>query len=111
MALSNALAALSGILIARQQGFVDIGMGGGVLLSSLAGLAIGEALTPRATSFVAHALISALVGSILYQTIQALAVHAGLPAADLKFVTAALVVALIVPRTIRAGSPEEGVLT
>jgi len=111
LALSNALAAVSGILLVRQQGFIDIGMGAGVLLTSLAGLAIGEALTPRVIPFVPHVLISAVIGSIVYQVIQTLAVHAGLPAADLKLVTALLVIAMIVPRTIRANSPEEGVLT
>jgi putative ABC transport system permease protein len=42
--LSNAMVSLSGALICQYQGFADVGMGIGTIVSGLASLIIGEML-------------------------------------------------------------------
>ncbi|BAD42005.1 ABC transporter permease [Symbiobacterium thermophilum] len=101
--LSNAVVGLGGALVAQYSGFADAQMGIGTIVASLAALIIGEALFGSPTVF--RATLSALLGSIIYRAIFALALRAGFQASDLKLVTAALVViALSIPqikRTIR----------
>ncbi len=101
--LSNGIVGLGGALVAQYSGFADAQMGIGTIVAALAALIIGEALFGAPTVF--RATISALLGSIIYRTIFALALRAGFQASDLKLVTAALVVlALSIPhikRTVR----------
>lgn len=89
LALANGLIGLGGALIVQQQGFVDVGMGLGVLINGLASLVIGEALTGRKT--VARQLAAPVVGSILYFQLVSLGLSSGLKPGDLKLVTAVFV--------------------
>lgn len=100
LAIANGLAALAGALLVQQQGFADIGMGFGVLVSGLAALVIGETLLGRTS--IALILIGPLVGAIAYYQAVSLGLALGLHPSDLKLVTALLVlVALAVP-TLRS---------
>ena len=47
LAITNSLAALSGVLLSIHQGFTDISMGQGVLILALAAMTIGERLLPE----------------------------------------------------------------
>lgn len=102
LALSNGLVALAGALFAQIQGAADISMGVGVIIVGLASVIGGAAL--MSTRTVALATLSALVGSVLYRILIALALNVdfiGLTASDVNIVTAILVtVALVAP-----GSP------
>lgn len=69
--ISNALIALSGGLIAQYQGYADISSGTGILVVGLASVIIGEAVFGRRG--VAIGFVSAIVGSIIYRYIIALA--------------------------------------
>ena len=90
--ISNALIALSGGLIAQYQGYADISSGTGILVVGLASVIIGEAVFGRRS--VAIGFVSAIVGSIIYRYIIALATrYSPLPAYMLKLVSA-LIVAL-----------------
>lgn len=89
LALANGLVGLGGALIVQQQGFVDVGMGLGVLINGLASLVIGEALTGRKT--ITRQLAAPVVGSILYFQLVSLGLSSGLKPGDLKLVTAVFV--------------------
>ncbi|OTA41775.1 MAG: ABC transporter permease [Symbiobacterium thermophilum] len=105
--LSNAVVGLGGALVAQYSGFADAQMGIGTIVASLAALIIGEALFGAPTVF--RATLAALLGSIVYRAIFALALRAGFQASDLKLVTAALVViALSIPQIKRTVRLPEG---
>jgi putative ABC transport system permease protein len=90
--VSNGLIALSGGLIAQYQGYADISSGTGILVVGLASVIIGEAFFGRRS--VSVGFVSAIVGSIVYRYIIALATrYSPLPAYMLKLVSA-LIVAL-----------------
>lgn len=107
LAITNSVAALSGVVFARYQGFVDVGMGQGVLITSLAALAIGETLFRwrRLPAFVSL-LLSVWAGSVLYQWALSTALSIGFPAATTKLVTAGIVVAFLAVQYRTRGSEE-----
>lgn len=102
MAMSNGLVALSGALFAQSQGSADVTMGVGVIVVGLAAVIGGEAIiTPRT---VLRATLAAVVGSVLYRIVVALALNAdvlGLQAQDLNLITAVLVAAAMVLPGVR----------
>jgi putative ABC transport system permease protein len=96
LAMSNGLVAMSGGLLAQYQGFADVQMGIGMVVWGLASIIIGEALVGgRDLGFV---IIGAVMGSVLFRLIVALALRGGLDPNDLKLVTAVFVfIALVAP--------------
>jgi putative ABC transport system permease protein len=97
LAVSNAVIALSGALVAQNHGFADIGMGIGVLVTGAAAVLIGEALFGDRT--VGWWIVAAIVGVIIYRFLVALALRVGLQPTDLRLVTALLLLlALMLPR-------------
>lgn len=97
LALSNACIGLSGGLIAQYQSFADINSGVGILVVGLASVIIGETFLRKRT--VTVGFISAIVGSIVYRYIIAIATKSNFfPAYMLKLVSAVIVaIALAVP--------------
>jgi putative tryptophan/tyrosine transport system permease protein len=97
LALSNGLIALAGGLLTQYQGFADVQMGIGMVVWGLASVIIGEALVGvRALGFV---ITGAVMGSVLFRLIVALALRGGLDPNDLKLITAVFVFfALVLPR-------------
>lgn len=94
--LSNALVAVSGALIAQDNGFADVGMGTGTIVIGLASVIIGEVLFGTRDFF--NRLVSVVLGSIVYRVVIAVVLQMGMPPNDLKLFTAALVaVALAMP--------------
>jgi putative tryptophan/tyrosine transport system permease protein len=94
LALSNGLIALSGALLTQYQGFADVQMGIGMVVWGLASIIIGEALVGvRALGFV---ITGAIMGSILFRLIVAIALRGGLDPNDLKLITAVFVFAALV---------------
>ena len=99
--MSNGLVALSGALVAQNQGAADVGMGIGTIVAGLASVIIGETVFGCKT--IARAFIAALLGSVLYRL--AIAVALGMEfgsfkfnPSDLNLITAILVIcALITP--------------
>ncbi|TXK83917.1 ABC transporter permease [Paenibacillus sp. N3.4] len=102
VSLSNGLVALSGALIAQQSGFADISMGIGMIVIGLASVIIGEAIFGARTVF--QATLAAVLGSIVYRIVVALALRVEwLNASDLKLITAIIVIiALVVPSVQRS---------
>ena len=102
IAISNGFVALSGALLAQYQGFADVGMGIGMVVWGLASVIIGEALV--GTNQLGLTIIGAVMGSVLFRLMVAVALRWGLSPNDLKLITATFVfVALIVPQFIRKG--------
>ncbi len=100
LALSNGLIAFSGGLLAQYQGFADVQMGIGMVVWGLASIIIGEALVGvRALGFL---ITGAVMGSVLFRLIVAVALRGGLDPNDLKLVTAGFVfLALVLPSFLR----------
>jgi len=100
LALSNGLVALSGAVLAQYQGFADVQMGIGMVVWGFASVIIGEALV--GTRQLGFAITVAVMGSILFRLLVAVALRWGLNPNDLKLITAAFVfVALILPLILR----------
>jgi len=100
LAISNGLVALSGALLAQYQGFADVGMGIGMVVWGLASVIIGEALV--GTNQVGLTIIGAVMGSVLFRLMVAVALRWGLSPNDLKLITTIFVFfALIVPQFLR----------
>jgi len=99
LAVSNGLIALAGALLAQYQGFADVQMGIGMVVWGLASVIIGEALV--GTQQLGLVIIGAVMGSVLFRLLIAIALRAGLNPNDLKLITAAFVfVALILPNVL-----------
>lgn len=99
LAISNALASLSGALVSQYQCFVDVGMGTGVVIVSLAGVIIGETLLKPEK--IGTLLIAAILGMIIYEGIITFCLQLGLPATDLKIATAIMTILFIVLKQIQ----------
>ncbi|MCX7115792.1 MAG: ABC transporter permease [Gammaproteobacteria bacterium] len=84
---------LGGGLMVQMQSYMDVGMGVGIVIHALAALMIGESVVGHHT--LKQQLMAPLVGALLYQQIQGLALSLGLAPSDLKFFTGALVIAVI----------------
>ena len=98
---ANALVGLAGALLAQYQGFADVQMGIGMIVWGLASIIIGEALVARATP--GYALCGAIMGTLLFRLLVAIALRWGLNPNDLKLVTAVFVfAALVLPGGLRA---------
>ena len=89
LCLANALTALSGALLAQYQKTADINLGTGMVIIGLASLIIGESLFPRGKLWMKAA--GALVGSLLYRFIIAIALRMDLPSECLKLISAVIV--------------------
>ena len=89
LCLANALTALSGALLAQYQKTADINLGTGMVIIGLASLIIGESLFPRGKLWMKAA--GALVGSLLYRFIIAIALRLDLPSECLKLISAVIV--------------------
>jgi putative tryptophan/tyrosine transport system permease protein len=99
MGLSNGLIALAGALFAQVNGFADVTMGVGTIVFGLAAVIVGETLLSKRS--VVWATLGALLGSVLYRLVVAIALNTrifGLQSQDLNLVTAVIVgLALILP--------------
>ena len=99
LVFGNGLVALSGGLIAQQQGYGDIGMGTGAIVIGLAAIIIGEVLFPQ-TNFMLR-LTGVIVGAVVYRIVIALVLKMGLRSTDMKLFTAILVALALYLPTLR----------
>jgi len=100
LALSNGLVATSGAVLAQYQGFADIQMGIGMIVWGLASIIIGEALV--GTRQLGFLITGAVMGSVLFRLLVAIALRGGLDPNDLKLITAVFVfAALVLPALMR----------
>jgi putative tryptophan/tyrosine transport system permease protein len=112
LGLANSLVAFSGAMVSQSQGFSDINMGSGLIITALAGLIIGESVFDLLKNFI-HKInyinknkyiihgypwemflefFSAFIGAFIYFLIIAFCLQLGLEQTDLKMATGILVI-------------------
>ena len=89
LCLSNAMTALSGAVLAQYQKTAAINLGTGMVIIGLASLIIGETLMPGGKTWMKA--LGAILGSILYRFIIAIALRLDLPSECLKLISAVIV--------------------
>ena len=89
--ISNGLVALAGGLLAQYQGFADVNMGRGSIVIGLAAIIIGDVVFGKLFKNFALKLFGTVLGGIIYYIVISLVLWLGLPANDLKMLTAAVV--------------------
>ncbi len=96
VALANGFVALAGSMLAQFQGFADVQMGIGMMVWGLASVIIGEALISN--NSLGMVIAGAVIGSVLFRLLVAIALRWGMNPNDLKLITAAFVfLALVLP--------------
>ena len=97
LCMANALVGLSGALIAQTGGYADVNGGSGMIVVGLASVIIGEVIFGKRT--LTLGLIFAVVGSVVYRLIIALALESNVFSANaLKLISAVIVgITLAVP--------------
>ena len=101
LCVSNSLTALSGAVLAQYQKTADINLGTGMVIIGLASLIIGETLMPKGKTWVK--ILGAVLGSVLYRFIIAIALRMDLPSECLKLISATIVALAIGLPAIKAG--------
>ncbi|MBD9014584.1 MAG: ABC transporter permease, partial [Lachnospiraceae bacterium] len=94
LAIANGLVSLSGCIFAQEQRFFDVSMGTGTMVIGLASVIIGTSLFRKVTFL--RVTTSVVVGSVIYKACVALAINLGFASTDLKFITAALFLIILV---------------
>lgn len=96
LVISNGFVGVTGALLSQSNGYADVNMGTGVLVTGLASIIIGEVLF--GTRSFKNWLISVVLGSIVYRAVVAFVLWLGMNPNDLKLLTAVIVaVALALP--------------
>ena len=100
--LSNSMTALSGAVLAQYQKTADINLGTGMVIIGLASLIIGETLLPKGKMWMKA--MGAILGSIVYRFIIAIALRLDLPSECLKLISATIVALAIGLPAIKAAA-------
>ncbi|XJS11679.1 ABC transporter permease [Aerococcaceae bacterium WGS1372] len=85
--LANGLIALSGALVAQDNGFSDVQMGTGTVVVAMASIVIGEVVF-RGQLTLSARFISVIIGSVLYRLIIVFVLQLGFNPNDFKVVSA-----------------------
>lgn len=94
--LGNVLAGLAGILFVYTNHYADISMNFGIIIQGLAAMMIGEKIIGN--NSLVKIVSGPLIGALLYQQIQNLALLIGFAPSDLKFVTGCILLITIALR-------------
>lgn len=101
LTLSNGVIALSGALIAQNDGYADVNKGIGVIVIGLASIIIGEVIFQELT--LPERLIAIVVGSIIYQLLILVVIKLGFDTTYLKLFSAIiLAICLMIPQVKQA---------
>jgi putative ABC transport system permease protein len=103
LAIANSLTALSGFLVAQYQGFADINMGIGIVITGLGSVLIADALRLwLGITNIGTQIILVVAGSFLFQLVLAVTLALGIDPNLLKLVTAVFVLLIVaLPRVSR----------
>ncbi|MFM7053245.1 MAG: ABC transporter permease [Bacteroidota bacterium] len=103
LAIANALTALSGFLMVQYQGFADVNMGVGIIISGLAAVMIGESIASLFKfNRVWAILICMIAGSMVFRLAVAQSLAFGLNPNYLKLVTAVIVLTIVAISNLKA---------
>ena len=96
IAIANGLTAVSGFLMVQYQGFSDINMGIGIVISGLAAVILGESLIGfTGAGGIVAGIIAVILGSVAFRLILAAALAAGMDPNYLKLTTATIVLFIL----------------
>ncbi len=96
LALANALTALSGFMMTQFEGFADINMGIGIVITGLGSVIIAETLINwLKISSVLGSLLLVAGGAVIFQMVLAITLNVGVDANMLKLVTAVFVLLIV----------------
>ncbi|MCI9163870.1 MAG: ABC transporter permease [Lachnospiraceae bacterium] len=110
LAIANGFVALAGCVYCQQKGFFEISTGTGAIVIGLANVIIGTKIFRHLSLFVSkragegkprkqggmRATTAVILGSLVYRGCVALAISLGMAASDLKLVTSALFLVILV---------------
>lgn len=94
LSIANALVALAGGVMCQQQRFFDISMGTGTMVIGLASVIIGASMFKGLPKVKITTAV--IVGSIVYKACVSIAIALGLPANDMRLITAVLFLGILV---------------
>jgi putative ABC transport system permease protein len=96
LAMSNGLTATSGFLVAQYQGFTDINMGIGIVITGLGSVLIADAIrTWTGIRKIGRQIMLVVVGCIVFQGVLAFTLSIGIDPNLLKMVTALFVLFIV----------------
>jgi len=96
LAISNGLVGVSGFLISQYQGFVDINMGIGIVITGLGSVIIGETIMDMLqVRQVGLRIAGVILGSIIFQFLLAATLALGVDVNLLKLTTSVLVLVVV----------------
>lgn len=96
LAMANALTALSGYLVAQYQGFADINMGIGIVITGLGSVLIADALRLWFNvTAIGVQIILVIAGSFIFQLVLAVTLSLGIDPNLLKLITALFVLLIV----------------
>ncbi len=101
MSVSNAMVGLCGAMLAQYQRFCDVGMGSGMVVIGLASLIVGEVVF--GVKPLGRRLVAVALGAVFYRLVIAFTLQRGMPATDLKLISA-LVVTVAMSASATGGS-------
>lgn len=96
LAIANSLTALSGFLVAQYQGFADINMGIGIVITGLGSVLIADSLKKwLRVNVIGRQLLLVIAGIVVFQIVLALTLSLGIDPNMLKLVTALFVLLIV----------------
>lgn len=103
LAIANGFVALAGCVYCQQKGFFEISTGTGAIVIGLANVIIGTKVGARVFRKLPFIKATTLVilGSLVYRACVAVAIAMGMAASDLKLVTSALFLAILVASSLK----------
>lgn len=109
LAMSNALTALSGFLVSQYQGFADINMGIGIVITGLGSVLVADALRQWFNiKKITHQLFLVVLGCMVFQAVLAFTLSIGIDPNLLKLVTALFVLLIVgLPRITAVANPKK----
>ena len=104
LAMANGLTATSGFLVAQYQGFTDINMGLGIVITGLGSVLIADAIrTWTGIRRIGRQIILVVIGCIVFQAVLAFTLSIGIDPNLLKMVTALFVLFIVaLPRVSKS---------
>ena len=105
--ISNAIVTLAGGLYAQYQGFADVGMGTGTIVTGLASIIIGESIIRNKRMFAMTTTV--IIGTIIYKAIITVAIKIGFNPSDLKLITSIIVIAILAMKNSNFAKLRKGV--